>query len=524
MRRLPSAALAELTRAFLADLPAAWQRARDRHPDHTPYAFVLHGHEGAERPRVWPVVLSNEGLTQVAQRYVDRGYHDTLDEAREALRWSVPDAPDAYEWADGGLPRVIAAVERLIGTDVGDAAGYQMLADAAVPAWQQLDAAGTFGTGADRNRLLLGFMLFDVAEDDTLGTVPLLNPPAVVERYRRATEPAGFFQSVSNLAASPDGRRLYTVGTTHDPAARPAGGTDSGAHEVVAYAVAGPTLLRQWSHRYPAGLGDELAGVAIDPSDDSVVVLWQQRRKGAIRAGLVRYPADSADPVASAEFEADARGRTLIVSPDGRRIAVAADLAVDDDAVLVFDRQLARVDTVRADARITAVAWLAAGRLLVCTGHTWRVIDPASDATLASLVVETDAVAVAADGSAAAVTRRPWRSARERLLDTFPQVPTPAAILSLPDLTVAGTITVPGLILHARGLSADGRTLIAEADHLGSKRQSLVALDVPTGRELARRRPPLAAVPRFLPDGRTVALGKADNDGRPPVEFWTVRD
>ena len=147
MPKLSRTAKAELTRAFAADLPAAWRRGRNRHPDQTPYAFVLHGHEGGERPRLWPVILTEQELGAVAKRYVEQGYYDSSDEARSALRWSVADAPAAEEWDEGGLPTVEAAVERHIGTDVGDVPGYQWLADAAVAAWRQLDAASVFGVG-----------------------------------------------------------------------------------------------------------------------------------------------------------------------------------------------------------------------------------------------------------------------------------------------------------------------------------------------------------------------------------------
>ena len=344
MLPLTSDAMADLTRAFAADLPAAWRRARDRHPGQTPYAFVLHGSEGGERPHVWPVVLTEEALTRVAQDYLDKGYHDTLDEARDALRWAVPDAPDCYEWADGGLPTVDAAVEQHIGTDIGDGVGYRWLADAAVPAWRKLDAAGVFGTGRDRGRLLLGFMLFDVAEDDTLGTIPLLNPPAVVKRFRRATEPTGYFQSVGDLTVSADGRWIYTVGTTKDMAA-PADDDDDddddqnvAIYEVVAYAAgADRAPMRRWWHRVRAGLGDALLSVAIDPSDGSLVVLRQRRDKGMNRATLTRFAADAPDPVHAADFAGEANGRTLAVSADGSRVLVAGDagtLWVFDPAVL----------------------------------------------------------------------------------------------------------------------------------------------------------------------------------------------
>src|SRR5262245_59628191 len=82
----------QLRNAYKKDLADAWTTARRRHARNTPYAFVLWGLEGGEPPRFMPCVLTEEDLSRVAQRYVDGGYHDTLDEARNALRYSVADA------------------------------------------------------------------------------------------------------------------------------------------------------------------------------------------------------------------------------------------------------------------------------------------------------------------------------------------------------------------------------------------------------------------------------------------------
>ena len=321
MSKLSRTAKAELTRAFAADLPAAWRRARDRHPDQTPYAFVLHSHEGSERPEVWPVVLTEQGLDAVAGRYVDKGHYNTVDEARAALRWSVADAPDALEWVNG-LPTVDAAVAKHIGDDVDEQAGFQLLADVAVPAWRKLDAAGTFGTGADRDRLLLAVMVFDVGDDPTLGTIPLLNQPAIAERLWPAADPAAFTQMVDDLAVSADGRALYTIGTTDDPTAVPRE-DDTSTYELVAYQVDGRTLTRRWAHRHRTGLGDSLAGIAVDPADGSIVVVRQHSPDGVKRVTLMRFTADRIEPTHAGGVDGKAFGRTLAISADGTRIGLA---------------------------------------------------------------------------------------------------------------------------------------------------------------------------------------------------------
>src|SRR4029453_17096510 len=75
----------QLVDAFIGDLAAVWAYARHQHPKETPYAFVLYGVEAPTQLGAY--VLTNEGLSRSAQEYVDQGEHQTIDEAREALRW-----------------------------------------------------------------------------------------------------------------------------------------------------------------------------------------------------------------------------------------------------------------------------------------------------------------------------------------------------------------------------------------------------------------------------------------------------
>jgi len=82
---------ARLRAAFKTDLADCWNLALKSHPDHKPYAFALWGLEGCAH--FMPCVLTEEGLTQAAGRYVKKGTCDTLEEARKLLRYSVADAP-----------------------------------------------------------------------------------------------------------------------------------------------------------------------------------------------------------------------------------------------------------------------------------------------------------------------------------------------------------------------------------------------------------------------------------------------
>jgi len=68
----PNLDFTELRDAYKQDLAAAWALWRRKHRDHAPYAFVLWGLEGGNPPRFMPCVLTEENLTRVAQRYVDK--------------------------------------------------------------------------------------------------------------------------------------------------------------------------------------------------------------------------------------------------------------------------------------------------------------------------------------------------------------------------------------------------------------------------------------------------------------------
>src|SRR5215472_12046004 len=132
---------AQLRGAFRADLAACWQYARSRHSKETPYAFALHGLEGA--PHLYPFVLTEEGLTRVAERYVKEGPYETLEEARKALRYSMEDSPYTGELEDE-LPNVDALMEP-IEDSLDETEGYALLAKAAMGALAALDKQGVFG-------------------------------------------------------------------------------------------------------------------------------------------------------------------------------------------------------------------------------------------------------------------------------------------------------------------------------------------------------------------------------------------
>lgn len=88
---------AQLRDAFVADLARVWDHTLKHHPKDEPYLFALYGVEGGEFAELCPQVLTETGLTKVAQKYVDEKIHETLQESREILRYSVADSPTFHQ-------------------------------------------------------------------------------------------------------------------------------------------------------------------------------------------------------------------------------------------------------------------------------------------------------------------------------------------------------------------------------------------------------------------------------------------
>ena len=161
----------ELREAFKTDLAACWRQARSLHPKDTPYAFALHGLEGT--PHLYPCVLTEEGLTEVAKRYVTQGHYETLVEARKELRYSMEDSPHHTE-LDDHFATVDALIEPVEDT-LDETEGYALLAKAAMDAFAALDKQGLFGKGRQREKLLLMIDTSFAEKDWTLPSVKKLN-------------------------------------------------------------------------------------------------------------------------------------------------------------------------------------------------------------------------------------------------------------------------------------------------------------------------------------------------------------
>jgi hypothetical protein len=250
--------------AFVTDLAAAWSADRAARAKETPYAFVLYGVEGGP---AWlsPYVLTEEGLNRVATRYVKEGYYDTLAEARDALRWSVPDAPIARSGGEPKLPSV-EAVFSPRAKKLGETEGYRTLAKAATEALKRLDRQGLFGKGRARERIVLVILTEDTEDDLATPSVKALNPRAVWKRFEAQTRTEGVYAACNALAIAPDGKTLLATGTRdkHEADDDDFDEDDEDENEIIAFDLRGPRLRRRWAFKFPT-FGDAGRKVAASP-------------------------------------------------------------------------------------------------------------------------------------------------------------------------------------------------------------------------------------------------------------------
>ncbi|HZN64047.1 MAG TPA: DUF4303 domain-containing protein [Tepidisphaeraceae bacterium] len=498
----------ELRHAFVADLAASWVYHRHLRADHTPYAFALYG---VESPTMFTAhVLTEEGLTGAARAYLNKEHwhYGTVDEAREALRWSVADAPPASRSrAEQDLPTVRALFQPHEET-LGEIEGYKVLAEAAIDAFRQLDAEGFFGAGTDRQRLTLVIITEGTDADWTIPSVRVLNPPAVVERFEAAFKVEGVYARCHALAVSPGGGSLY-AGTQREEPAREGGGEAELVAHVVACDLRGGRLSRRWDH--PLGPRVTVNAIACSPDGRSVYAAWTYSRKGKSRGGVTRFARGGGPPIAQQDVPFGATD--LAVSADGRFVAITGG----KKSILLFDADLRPARERQFDPAPYALRFLRDGRLLALTRKELLVIDPTADDKPAAHPFPGFRLSTDDAGQLLAVSPLP----RVGGLSDQPAARS-VQLLRLPALEAVRSVGLSGHDADKVALSPDGRLLAFEAEVIGHYRGPVVVFDTATGREVARRKVESVESLAFLRDGRTLAVGTACHTTGEAVELWAV--
>lgn len=492
-----------LREAYLQDLAAAWAEGRRLHPGETPYAFVLYGTEG--RIRLGPCLLTEEGLTKVAQRYVKKEIYETVDKAREALRFSVTDSPYFNELQEL-IPTVDALVEPSI-QELDEEAGYKRLGQAAIEALVQLDEQGLFGKGRSRERIVLLAILEGTEDDWLASSAKKLNPKAVYEHFKKHTQVKGTYGDCEAFIFSHHEDAVYFVGSREHPERGRHGNPDFLA-ELVACDFAKGRFRRRWDLSFPLGRNGFNA-IAWEKDQHSFLAL--QRRD---LAWVLRFAINSPEPLQKVSLLGDAR--SIAVSQDGSYIAVTSY----DGMLHVLDAGLNVIRKESFDTGLGDVIFLRSGLLLVAGDSGILSVNPATGQNKQEAEGVYDYLSTDAQGSLLLASRH------------FPMFNHPdyetefgASLLKLPSCKPVRTFLIPGHKISKAAISPDGSLIACEAKQINKPlrvKNFIAVFTTASGREVARR--PCDGLNRlaFMRDSRTIAMAVDGFTETEPIEFWTL--
>ncbi len=500
-KKLPKIKPAQLRDAFKIDLTACWRHALALHPDHTPYAFVLNGVE--DTPHLYPHVLTEESLTQVARRYLGNGFYETLEEARKGLRYSVADSPHVAE-----LEAKLTTVDGLVEPHehlFDETTGYALLAKTAMDAFEQLDKEGIFGKGKQREQLLLMIITDECEKNWTVPSVKRLNSSTAFRRYEAETKIEGIYASCDTLAVLPDGRSLYFAGSREiNPK------SETSISEFVACDVVGSRLKRRWSFSLPH-FGNSWRGVAFT-HDGTILTLRGKYSTDKCEAIIARFGPDSKTVLQEARVQGEPACFGL--SHDGSRVAVA----MNDKTLQFFNENLFVLQTVQLNSTPMKIGFLKSGELLVLTDDGLLLID--RDFSIKPTIYHDRAISVSIDANENLLAVSRWFSIF--CSDKENNAEFGFQILGLPEMKLVRSFQIPGHQLVRATLSPDGRLVAFEAHEIGKYRRFIVVCESASGREIARRKSDFVHDLAFFSDCKTIAVTANGHTKYEPVVLWDI--
>jgi hypothetical protein len=463
---------AKLKNAFAQDLTRAWNAFRSSHARETPYALVLYGLEGASLPQLHPVVLTEESLTRVAQRYLEKGYYDTLEESRRGLRYSVADSPH-FTKKQETLPTVDALLAPC--GEIDETEGYAMLAKAAMAA----------------------------------PSAKKLNPPAVFQRFEDETKIEGTYASCESLAITADGRSVFVCTTRKNPKVKP-GSASEFMQEISALERQGPRLAKRWTLS-----GEERVfgkDIACTPDGSMVVALGAEWIDNVCRCRLVRLRSDTGKAINSIDFTGEPS--SLALARDGSRMAVVTH----DRTIRVFDGAFQLLCQGEPESKPKGAVFLRGGELLIATESAVVRMDTACGALTELIPVKAFGLSLDDAEELLCVSRWFFVTGIQSDPNAFG-----VKVFRLVSKELVGEFMLPGHHCVHGTISRDGKLVAMEAVQIGTPRKFIVVFDVPTGREIARRKSPsLSLSPlSFLPDNRTLAAAFSGYAVGEPIALWT---
>jgi hypothetical protein len=174
---------------MLREFRAAWYALRSAHPNERFYAFGFYTAPCAEYLMV--TASTEEGLSAATARYTASKGCDP-DLMRTSLRWNPCDSP-LHEECQTLLPKSDAL--RTAGPDPYEEtpeaeSAVALVFEVAIDVLKELDREGLFGSGLERDRLVLGIWMGDQPDEDRVDFARQLNSEAVVERFTKEMDDA----------------------------------------------------------------------------------------------------------------------------------------------------------------------------------------------------------------------------------------------------------------------------------------------------------------------------------------------
>jgi hypothetical protein len=377
--------------------------------------------------------------------------------------------------------------------------GYELLAKAALEAFAALDKQGTFGTGKQRERLLLIIDTSFAEKDWTLPSIKRLNPSAGLKRYEEQTRIEGVYASCDTLAFSPDGRTLFFAGHREtDPV------KEKRVDEFVGCDVVGLRVKRRWT--YPASHLNGFRDIACDQDGTTVLAIANQSIQGKESTALMRFQSMNGKQIQNHPLSAGAQA--LAFSGDGGQIAVATLAKL----LHVCDQDFNELQTVKLKTYPFTLLPLRSGELLVGTKAGLERVD--KNSKVAFTPFKKGIFRLSRDKS-----ERVMLVSR---LESDWNAEFGFQVFKLPALKVQRTVTIPGHQLNQAVLSPDGKFAACVATKIGKGNTFIVILETKKFREIARRNADRVGVSdlKFSPDSALVAFTKRGYTTTEPVVLW----
>jgi hypothetical protein len=180
-------------RSYLYDASkAGFLAIQGAHTNEHFYSFALV--TSGDMAYVYPTASTEEGLTQAAQKYIDKGRKSdkgkTLEQMRDELRWSLGDSylnmeDNTYFEAVNALVANISDIIDEFPEDSWDEFDtfVAQFMGVCTDVLKRLDSENVFGAGEQRDAITLNILMGDQSDDEMRKYAKLLNAASVYERF-----------------------------------------------------------------------------------------------------------------------------------------------------------------------------------------------------------------------------------------------------------------------------------------------------------------------------------------------------